>query len=1142
LLKRNSFYEDTYTKKKINLQMSGIVENFIRRIEKILPVNTGPTIPIPGTNHVDDTWLNSDIYPGELGIHLTTGMLYTSNGTDLIILNREDSITGGMVLLQETSGYNKLTVTSGGWIRDGIEHSWISSGTDFEFPGVSQSALYLVYIFTPSSTIGCEFIGNPSLQELDQWILDYNESEFMGIQDKFFLGFAFVEYSTGLVYPISVAKEDHHFPFRVSPVEFYRQIKSSISIFETGHLYIPGQVIVDYDSNAEYLAKAAFVSDSISISADVTAGNVVLLSGTGASGGGASYSATSLGYGANVYKDTIGSQFRFRSISSSSPVTITENTYDVTIGLSMSGFVTGLTSVGSGSTLYAGATGTIHQLRSLTAGSSKLSITTVGNNVVIDVPAIGTTAQGSMLGSTGPAIYAGMTGDNLAFRRILGGTGMEVIQNTNDLTISTTVKNNNGINLSGGSGLLYYGMSGDNLAFRSLTGGSNVTVTTVGNNVIISSSGGSGTVTGAVNLGATGSTVGQFYSGMSGTNIGLKSVVPGYGIAISTIGNDIKIDTTITSGNQGPQGRQGPSGFQGPQGFRGPQGLQGFQGPSGSNGTNGAQGRQGFRGFQGDFGPQGVEGAPAPILPLTPNESVEIYDSGIGWTILAGQNLLVTFDQTGTTDAIYTITQLSPVGSGTTISSTDAGKYLMSYTVSGFVSDTAIVDCVLYNNTAGTPVPGTHTRMLEMGGDAQVSVTADAIIEYSPGDEYGVMCYVSIVSPGTSITGIASASSLSMIKLEGSKGDIGPQGYQGPQGLIGRQGVQGVQGPLGAQGVQGPGLGSTGTSGSIAKFTNTNSIGNSFMFEGTNGQLIVNNNSRSLITGNTILSVQRAQSQIDLVLGNPGANQPSFIISDNDVDGFEISSKGRFAINSGSSYTRVIEIAGGNVGIGAFGTGGSATNSPPNYKLDVNSAIFVGESNNEIGETGLKINGSSTSDIQWYFEGLLSAYISAGETGMDFYNKTPIIFQIGTKQPLTLSASGINYGSAAATVTGEIVNWGTASVSKGLVYYYSSSGAWQLADASSSATSSGLLAIAGDTGTPYLSGMLVRGNSRFSAISSYAAMGVTGAPLYLSETAGEFTETPPTTTGSVVRIIGYVRSLINYEMYFCPDNTWIQIV
>lgn len=70
---------------------------------------------------------------------------------------------------------------------------------------------------------------------------------------------------------------------------------------------------------------------------------------------------------------------------------------------------------------------------------------------------------------------------------------------------------------------------------------------------------------------------------------------------------------------------------------------------------------------------------------------------------------------------------------------------------------------------------------------------------------------------------------------------------------------------------------------------------------------------------------------------------------------------------------------------------------------------------------------------------------------------------------------------------------------------------------------------------------MVRGNARFTANSSYTAMAAIGNKLYVSPTSGAFTETAPSTTGQVVRIIGYVTSAANDKMYFAPSGSWVVI-
>jgi hypothetical protein len=66
--------------------------------------------------------------------------------------------------------------------------------------------------------------------------------------------------------------------------------------------------------------------------------------------------------------------------------------------------------------------------------------------------------------------------------------------------------------------------------------------------------------------------------------------------------------------------------------------------------------------------------------------------------------------------------------------------------------------------------------------------------------------------------------------------------------------------------------------------------------------------------------------------------------------------------------------------------------------------------------------------------------------------------------------------------------------------------------------------------------MLVRGyiiNSGFTTN--------TGNIVYVSTTAGEVTTTAPSSSGDVIRIIGYSIDGTNEIIYFSPDNSWVEI-
>jgi hypothetical protein len=154
---------------------------------------------------------------------------------------------------------------------------------------------------------------------------------------------------------------------------------------------------------------------------------------------------------------------------------------------------------------------------------------------------------------------------------------------------------------------------------------------------------------------------------------------------------------------------------------------------------------------------------------------------------------------------------------------------------------------------------------------------------------------------------------------------------------------------------------------------------------------------------------------------------------------------------------------------------------------------------------------------------------------------------IGTINPsakLDVSGSVIISGSltynqpAATSTSGEVVYVGTGTgLTAGNLYYLNSSLVWTSCDASTTATSIGMLAIA--LGTSVTNGMLVRGFARFST-TPYTSM-TDGQIQYASLTAGEFTGTAPTVAGEVVRILGYCVSAANDTLYFSPGNTWIEL-
>ena len=120
---------------------------------------------------------------------------------------------------------------------------------------------------------------------------------------------------------------------------------------------------------------------------------------------------------------------------------------------------------------------------------------------------------------------------------------------------------------------------------------------------------------------------------------------------------------------------------------------------------------------------------------------------------------------------------------------------------------------------------------------------------------------------------------------------------------------------------------------------------------------------------------------------------------------------------------------------------------------------------------------------------------------------------------------------------GEIVTFGgQGTITVGDIVYLDTSGNWQRAKADSDTTSKSLLGVA--MGTTASAGILLRGFVKCTATFTQSLN--PGLPFYLSNTvAGDAYGGIPSTTGHIARIVGY--SIGSAEMYFCPDNTFVEI-
>lgn len=120
--------------------------------------------------------------------------------------------------------------------------------------------------------------------------------------------------------------------------------------------------------------------------------------------------------------------------------------------------------------------------------------------------------------------------------------------------------------------------------------------------------------------------------------------------------------------------------------------------------------------------------------------------------------------------------------------------------------------------------------------------------------------------------------------------------------------------------------------------------------------------------------------------------------------------------------------------------------------------------------------------------------------------------------------------------SGDIVYFGSGTVTIGKIYHYKSDGSWEAADANDVAKCDGLLGVATATGTASVVGMLLRGTITIVDIQGTEAV---GDVLYLSESAtGEADCVAPAGSADVVRIIGYCLSTDD-QIWFNPSPDFI---
>jgi hypothetical protein len=117
---------------------------------------------------------------------------------------------------------------------------------------------------------------------------------------------------------------------------------------------------------------------------------------------------------------------------------------------------------------------------------------------------------------------------------------------------------------------------------------------------------------------------------------------------------------------------------------------------------------------------------------------------------------------------------------------------------------------------------------------------------------------------------------------------------------------------------------------------------------------------------------------------------------------------------------------------------------------------------------------------------------------------------------------------------GEMIVINDNILTRDSLYYFNSSSTWSLTNATNTGGGSKQLLGIATTSDGTRSPLLIRGFFKNTAWSF-----TVGNILYMSTTNGGITENAPSTSGNIVRIVGY--ALATDEIYFNPSYDWIEL-
>ena len=148
-------------------------------------------------------------------------------------------------------------------------------------------------------------------------------------------------------------------------------------------------------------------------------------------------SAANIGTGTGVFKQQVEDELIFRSIKAGTGILVTTDGNDITVSSTAPTDQTSAANIGTGTGVFKQEIGNELIFRSIKAGTGIL-VTTDGNDITVSSTAAFTDQTSAANIGTGTGVFKQQIGNELIFRSIKAGEGVEISSDGNDITVSSS--------------------------------------------------------------------------------------------------------------------------------------------------------------------------------------------------------------------------------------------------------------------------------------------------------------------------------------------------------------------------------------------------------------------------------------------------------------------------------------------------------------------------------------------------------------------------------------------------------------------------------------------------------------------------------------------------------------------------------